>query len=176
MTARVVIRAHGSRVASLVAAAAFGGLAVAGLWIGSLAISLGEGGLWVWSLVSVGALLLWGVIHALWAAFGVVLILSERGVRKVGAFGGLSLSREDLRIGRYDTWRSNFRGGGEAQGALRAVPWTQFWALPAGGKAVLLWEGPQRVPQADEIAEAVPRVLGLSVEIMAGERAAGFSD
>lgn len=171
MTGRVVIRAHGSRVASLLAAAVFGGLAIANLWIGSMAVALGDTGLWVWSLVGAGVLLLWGVIHALWAAFGVALILSEKGVRKVGPFGGTSLPREGLRIGRHDGTRDASRPGGP----LRAVPWTQFWALPPAGKAVLLWEGPRAVPQADEIAAAVPRVLGLPVEPMEQGGAAGFA-
>jgi hypothetical protein len=171
MTVRVVIRAHGGRLASLLVALVFGALAVAGLWIGWMAHSLGDSSLWIWSLVSAGALLVWGVIHALRSALGAALILSEQGVRKVGPFGDRSLPREGLRIGRHDGNRGASRRGD----ALRSVAWTQFWALPPDGKAVLLWEGPSALPQVDEIAEAVPRVLGLPVEPMEQGGAAGFA-
>lgn len=173
MASRTFIRANGSILGAVIAAAVFGGLATFGLRIVTVAVSLGEVGLWVWGILAVTVLLLWGMIHTLWAAFGVALVISPRRIRRPGPFRGISLRAEGLRVGFYDTTR--MRGGPGGAGAARASRVTEIWALCPESGAVLLMEAARGAPEVARIAQAVRLHLGRTPETMRAQGKSGFS-
>ncbi|MEX3015094.1 hypothetical protein [Gymnodinialimonas hymeniacidonis] len=173
MASRTIIRAHGSALAAVIAAMVFGGLAVFGLRIVAVAVSLGELALWVWVLLGVSLLLLWAVLHALWSAFGVAMVISPDGLRRPGPIRGWHVAAEDgLRVGRYDTVRSNFGSGPSTR--LRATKTTEIWALSPTRGAFLMWDGPRGADEVARIEMAIGLHLGLEVEKMTGQGAPGF--
>ena len=172
MSIRTIIRANGSILAAVIIAMVFGGLATFGLRIVAVAVSVGEMATWVWIVLAVTLGLLWGVIHALWHAFGVALVISAAGLWRPGPFRGWRVGAEPgLRVGRYDTVRSNF--GGASQ--LRATKITEIWALSPTRGAFLMWDGPREAEEIARIEAGVGLHLGLDVEEMAGPGASGFA-
>ncbi|OAN84409.1 hypothetical protein A8B78_07085 [Jannaschia sp. EhC01] len=160
-------------MASVIAAMVFGGLATFGLRIVVVAFQVDAAGLWVWGLLCISLLLLWAVIHVLWNAFGISLIISAGGIRKPGPFRGLRLPAEDLQIGRYDTTRTNFGTSG-ASTALRSFKTTEFWALAPGKRATLIWDGPRDAPQIARIEMAIAQTLCIPVQSMSIGGTSGF--
>lgn len=172
MSTRTIIRANGSIPAAVIAAMVFGGLATFGLRIVTVAFSLGEGGLWVWGLLAITLLFLWAVVHTLWQAFGVALILSPRGIRKPGPFRGIALPAEGLRLGRYDTVRMGAIG---TSGDKRSRKVSELWALSPTRGAVLLMETAREAPELTRVAQGAALHLGLEVEAMTRTGQGGFA-
>ncbi|GAB5445839.1 hypothetical protein [Gymnodinialimonas sp.] len=172
MNSRTIIRANGSIAASVIVTMVFGGLAVFGLRIVFVALGLGETGLWVWALLGIALLLLWAVVHVLWSAFGVALIISRGGIRKPGPFRGITLPAQGLRLGRYDTLRM---GAITTSGDKRARKVSELWALCPQRGAVLLMETARDAPVLARVAQGAGLHLGLEVEEMSRQGAAGFA-
>ncbi|MEJ6388412.1 hypothetical protein [Gymnodinialimonas ulvae] len=169
MATRTIIRANGSIPGAVIAAMVFGGIAVFGLRVFVIAAALGEVAPWVWGILGVSLLLLWGVVHVLWNAFGVALILSADGVRKPGPFRGLYLPADGLRLGLYDTVRSGQSGGRRSQKV------TEIWSWTRARGAVLLMEARRDAPEVARVVKGAELHLGRRPERMVARGEDGFS-
>lgn len=154
---RVVFNGRTPLFVALLVTAVFGGIALFGLYVVTVAISVGEAGSWFFfGILAVVIVLFWAVLGVLWSALGVWMIVTPDGVRTYGAFGSRSYPSYGLRAGLFETLAS--RTGNRSRVHKRQKI-TQLWLQIPGAKPRKVSEAPLGDPLHSRIVQAFDHVM-----------------